>query len=159
MLAGLQKGGLSMDPKDYIGHRIKRIDNLLRRRVEAIKEESLGGSAGRIMGYICHHQDRVLFQKDIEAAFSIRRSTATGILQRLEREELIIREPVDYDARLKKIVLTEKALRLNCRIEHSIHTLEKEMVVGISPEDLNTFCSVSEQIIKNLQNDRIETKE
>ena len=37
MLAGLQKGGFHMDPKDYIGHRIKRIDNLLRRRVEAIK--------------------------------------------------------------------------------------------------------------------------
>ena len=79
-----------MDPKDYIGHRIKRIDNLLRRRVEAIKEESLGGSAGRIMGYICRHQDQVLFQKDIEAAFSIRRSTATGIFNSVVNTLIIV---------------------------------------------------------------------
>ena len=33
------------------------------------------------------------------------------------------------------------------------------MVSGISPEDLDVFRSVSEQIIKNLQNDRTQTKE
>mgnify|MGYP002980682515 CR=1 FL=1 len=47
---------------------------------------------------------RDIYQKDVEAEFQIRRSTATGILQLLEKNGFILRKAEDRDARLKKIV-------------------------------------------------------
>ena len=51
-----------------------------------------------------------LRQKDFEQQFNIRRSTASNILALIEKNGLIQRESVPYDARLKKIVLTDKAI-------------------------------------------------
>ena len=66
---------------------------------------------GRFIGFIRRHQSDV-FQRDLEAEFCIRRSTASAILQTMERDGLIRREAVQQDARLKKLVLTPKALAL-----------------------------------------------
>ena len=35
-----------------------------------------------------------MFQRDVEAEFNIRRSTATGILQLMEKNGFLLREPV-----------------------------------------------------------------
>lgn len=53
------------------------------------------------------HQD--IFQKDVEAEFQIRKSTATGILQLLEKKGFICRESVERDGRLKRVAPTEGA--------------------------------------------------
>ena len=86
-----------------IGARIKSLSNLLKRQVDQsmseIGIEPLTGMQGRIVGYLGHHQDQDVFQRDIEEEFQIRRSTATGILER---------RPVARDGRLKKLVLTPK---------------------------------------------------
>ena len=49
------------------------------------------------------------FKLFIEKQFDIRRSTVTNILQGMEKQELIIRKSVNNDARLKMILLTDKA--------------------------------------------------
>lgn len=61
------------------------------------------------------HQD--IFQKDVEAEFQIRKSTATGILQLLEKKGFICRESVERDGRLKRVVPTEKALAMRERVD------------------------------------------
>ncbi|MDR0981145.1 MAG: MarR family transcriptional regulator [Methanocalculaceae archaeon] len=43
------------------------------------------GMHGWIIGYLCRHPNRDIFQKDIEAQLSVRRSTATGMLQLMEK--------------------------------------------------------------------------
>ena len=45
---------------------------------------------------------KIVFQKDIEATFNIRRSTATGLLQCFRGNGFVKRVSVDYDARFKK---------------------------------------------------------
>ena len=100
-----------------IGFEIKALNNLIKRRVEMseTKEEveHLTGVHGFVIGYISDHDDEDIFQRDIEEKFEIRRSTATGIINLMEKNGLIIREKVDYDARLKKLVLTDKAREIN----------------------------------------------
>ncbi len=61
-------------------------------------------------------QKRHIYQKDIEEAFGIRPSSATGLLQALEQQGFIRREPVSLDGRLKKIVFTEKAQEIQSRV-------------------------------------------
>ena len=68
------------------------------------------------------HQD--IFQKDVEAEFQIRKSTATGILQLLEKKGFICRESVERDGRLKRVAPTEKALAMRERVMQSLRCAE-----------------------------------
>lgn len=60
------------------------------------------------------------FQRDIETQFAMRCSTATGILQLMEQHGLLYREQIVHDARLKRLVLTEKARALNAEIHKGL---------------------------------------
>ena len=59
---------------------------------------------------------REIYQKDVEEEFQIRKSTATGILQLMEKNGFIYRESSEKDARLKTIVPTKKAEALRAEI-------------------------------------------
>ncbi|HJK51630.1 MAG TPA: MarR family transcriptional regulator [Methanocorpusculum sp.] len=108
------------------------------------------GIHGWIIGHLCRHPERDIFQKDIEAILSIRRSTATGILQLMEKNGLIIREPVPYDARLKKLVPTQKTLAVNRRLEEEFKRINAQLIHGLTKEELDIFCSVAEKMQANL---------
>ena len=94
------------------------------------------------------HRD--LFQKDLEKEFKVRRSTATGILQLLEKKGYLYREPVKEDARLKRIVPTEKAAKLRGDLLKNIRRSEARLRRGISEEDMDVFIEVLKQISSNL---------
>lgn len=70
----------------------------------------LSGPQGLILIYLCENDEEV-YQKDIEKYFNIRRSTATGLLNSLEKNGYITKEPVENDKRMKKIKATEHAYR------------------------------------------------
>lgn len=97
------------------------------------------------------HRD--LYQKDIEEEFQIRRSTATGILQLMEKNGFIRRESVKKDARLKQIIPTKKAEALREKILEDIFQREKKITKGIEEEDLKLCRKVLEQILENLTKD------
>ena len=67
---------------------------------------------GWIIGYLYKNQDRDVYQKDLETEFQITRSTVTSILKLMEKKGYIERVSVEKDARLKKLVLTEKAKKI-----------------------------------------------
>ncbi len=62
--------------------------------------------------FFWRHTKNDIFQKDIEEEFGLRPPTATALLKELEQRGLIRKEPVPYDARRKKIVVTEEALQV-----------------------------------------------
>ncbi len=138
-----------------IGFEIRTLSNLIKRRVDKFIHESgidkLTGTHGWIIGYLYHNQDKDIFQRDIEAEFSIRRSTVTGILQLMEQNHLIVRESVDYDARLKKLVLTPKAIEIHKKIENDIDKMEFKLSNGLTPEEINSFFLIMEKLKKNLE--------
>ena len=69
----------------------------------------------------------------------------------MEKNGYITRESVASDARLKKIVLTEKAITLHNLIIEDIRQREKRMKTGLSEEELATFFSITEKIRANLE--------
>ena len=138
-----------------IGVEVRAVSNRIRRHMDSsgVKKDidDLTGMHGYIIGFLAHQQEsKKVFQRDIERAFSIRRSTASVILQRMERNGLIVRESVPEDARLKCIVLTEKARALFCCIEGELAALEAKMQRGLSPAELTTFFTVMDRIKQNL---------
>jgi DNA-binding MarR family transcriptional regulator len=138
-----------------IGKDIKCVTNLLRRIHFAsplFKEcQNLTGMHGYVLGYLSREcVKRDVFQKDLEAAFEMRRSTASEILKLMERNGLITRIPMESDARLKKIVLTDKAKEFSINIEREFAATEAKIVEGISEEEMRAFSATLDKIKANM---------
>ena len=106
-----------MATQQEIGFEIRTLSNLMRRDFEKYRAQlnlnSPNGMHGWAIGYLMENSSNDIFQKDFENEFSIRRSTASNILKHMEDNGLIKRVPVEYDARLKKIILTERAIDIH----------------------------------------------
>ena len=98
-----------------------------------------------------HELGNVVYQKDIEQVFHIQRSTATGILKLLEQRGSIRRESEKSDARLKRILVTEKALQTKKRVDSTIDGVEKRLVKGLSDEEIRTYIELTEKMRRNLE--------
>ena len=137
-----------------VGFEIKTVHNLLNRDFEKLlnneKMKNITGVQKWVIGYLSEHEGEDVVQRDLEDEFSIRRSTATGILQLMEKNDLIVRVPVSYDARLKKLVLTQKALDIQYEINREIQAHDKKVRNGISEEELEVFFKVMNKIKRNL---------
>lgn len=145
-----------MDDKKSIGFQVRKLSNLIKRALdeERTQEEcgEITGLQGWIIGYIYDHsKDSDVFQKDIEKAFNIQRSTATGILQLMEKNGYITREPVAHDARLKKLTLTQKAVDIHCKVMKRIDELENRLSKGLSEGEMLFFYEIMEKIRKNIE--------
>lgn len=146
--------------KRKLGFEIGRTSRLIKRVLDnnSQKEyiDKVTGTHGFALGFLHRNKDRDIFQKDFEKEFDIRRSTASHILSLMEENGMITRESVPYDARLKKIVLTEKALNIQTEVMCFFDNLEKEFEKDISEEELQIFYSVLDKINNNIE--RIDTK-
>ena len=139
---------------DRIGAEIGMLHNLLRRQMACMTEnsENITGMQAMIVHHlILREKEGDLFQKDIESAFQMRRSTATGILQLMEQHGILRREPVAHDGRLKRLVLTYRARAMDERITERMVQMEQMLRRGITEEELNNWFAVSEKIRSNLE--------
>ena len=82
----------------------------------------------------------------------MRRSTATAILQLMEKNGLIERKAVDYDARLKKIILTERAKQLADLFEEEKRATNEVIESGFTESELEQLYSLLDRVANNLQN-------
>ena len=130
----------------YVG----KLSNKLRRTLDMLSSRAeFSGSQGRTLHFLLAQTEDV-FQKDIEEEYSIRPSTATELLKQMEKNGLILRQSVPYDNRLKRIVLTDKALTYRQQVVEDLTALEETLVSGISEEDLEVFFNVIEKMMDNL---------
>ena len=138
-----------------VGPEIHRLDRRLSRNLSAhVREEGLDEITmmhGWIIRYLYHNRDKDIFQKDIEQAFSVGRSTVTNILQLMEKKGFVRRESVESDARLKKVLLTEKGAEAQETIEKIVDHIEEEMSDGITEEELKFFYKIIHKISENVE--------
>ena len=140
------------DPGHDVGKLINMISHQLKRQMCIDGDED---GLTNMQKIVLHHimfesLTRDVYQKDLEKEFRIRRSTATGILQLLEKNGFVVREPVKQDARLKKIVPTEKATGLRERILKNIRDMEALLRKDVSSEDMEICVQVLEKMSENL---------
>ena len=140
-----------MKAKKEAGMIIKRLSNEISKDMNK-KTAAYGitGVQGRIIRRVTEAEEDV-FQKDIEACLFYRRSTVTGILNTMEENGLIERVSVDYDARLKKIVVTQKGLCIKSQIEQDIKNMEKTLKNGLSKDEIDTFFAITEKMLNNFK--------
>ena len=128
----------------HIGYEIKALSNLMRRKLWEMQVapppdcDEFTEMQGILLGFLCRNRDQEIFQKTLEEAFSIQRSTASRLLKRMEADGLIVRLPVSRDARLKRVVATPRAEALNEQ-------------AAASQAELDQFMATLEKIRKNLE--------
>lgn len=146
-----------MKERNEIGFKIRMLSNLIKRDVEKEKSDqglSLPkGINGWAISYFFDHADKDIFQKDFETEFSIRRSTASNILKTMEQNGFIKRVSVESDARLKKIVLTEKAINIHKAVLNNINKREERLRKGLSRQEIETFFKIADKLMANMEED------
>lgn len=69
----------------------------------------------------------------------------------MELKGLIVRKSDPKDARLKKIVLTEKAVDIHRKITNEIEEREKRLRKNVSEEELRVFFKCVEKFCANME--------
>lgn len=131
---------------------INMLSHKVKKRLNAtLAEQGITGVQSRIMHYILTHGEKgPVFQRDVEEAFGLSRSTTTGIVQLMEKNGLIRRESVASDARLKRLVPTEKAGRIEEQVKVRIREIESRLTRNVSPGQMKVFLEVAEKMSVNL---------
>lgn len=153
--------------KDHkIGMLVHRLDKMMYRNLSCSAKlagmDELTIVHGWILRYLYENRKRNIYQRDLEKEFGVGRSSVTSTIQIMERDGYLKREAVEKDARLKRVVLTEKGMEAQEDIEGLVKTLNVKTLEGISEAELGTFLRVIEKLEYNLekqQKERDERKE
>jgi DNA-binding MarR family transcriptional regulator len=133
-----------MDENILIGREVNIFAKRIHRAIgkEAVKY-GVTDVQSMIIGFIYFNsKKRDIFQKDIEEHLDIRRSSVTSVLQLMEKNGYIKRVSVSEDARLKKIILTEKGLEVQKGVYDFIQKFEKSLRDELSDDELRMFIAL-----------------
>ena len=119
--------------------------------------ENLTGMHSYVLGYLSRESvKRDVFQRDLEAVFEMRRSTASEILKLMEKNGLIERKSVEYDGRLKRLFLTEKGRSLNGMVRQEFDQFEARLSSMLSEEDEARLEEIIDKLTRGLMDDKKE---
>ncbi|EEH97740.1 MarR family transcriptional regulator [Clostridium tertium] len=136
----------------HIGRKINILSHKIKRRIGKVSlEYGISSMQAKILGYIFHQAPkRDIFQKTIEEEFDIRRSSVTSVLSLMEKNGLIERVSVCEDARLKKIILTDKGIEVHKSVYKEIEIVESIIYDSLSKEELELFSEILERLSKKI---------
>ena len=144
-----------------IGSEIKKIDNLIIRKIVSYSKNNsymLSPSQIMITRFLYKNSDKVVYQKDLEKGLPFRKSTLSGIIQTMVKNNIINTTSSKDDLRSKEITLTPYGKKINKEIEDNIIKFDKALKNNIKDNDLRIFFKVTKQIQDNLKgesNDKI----
>ena len=123
----------------HFGALLNQTSRLIRRaldaRINAEVSSELSGVRGMVLGDIvrAERQGRDVYQ------------------QGMEQDGFITRSAVAKDARLKRLIATEKGRACHKQIEASIARFEDDLQSGIDPQQVAAARAVLEQTLRNAQ--------
>ena len=139
---------------DHIVFQIRTLSNLISRKINQMvseEEENLTANQSWVLDYLTLHQEQDIMQRDIEKKFSIRRSTASHMLQLMEKNGYIRRISAPDDARMKKLIITEKGIEAQRRMKDRLCRFEDLFQSNITPEDLQYLKKLFKQLEENIK--------
>lgn len=140
-----------------VGKAIRSLNNMIARRFDAGRPdrevlERITGTNRWVIGYLVGETraGREVYQRDLEQVFGVTRSTVSKVLDLMAQKGLIERQSVERDGRMKKLVPLPKALELSERMCAYGESMEKALLKGFSPEEVETLFSYIDRMKKNL---------
>ncbi len=139
-----------------LGLDISKINHIISRKMDtsviSAIDDNLTISQAYVIDFICNEgKDKDVFQKDLESVFDLKRSSISLMLNNMEKNDLIERMLVKEDGRLKKIVLTEKSIKIYEKISDAIDLIENKLSENITEEEVKVFQNVLNKIRNSLE--------
>ena len=139
-----------------MGLDISKINHIISRKVDAAVinaiDDNLTVSQAYVIDFISMEgKDRDIFQKDLEKEFDLKRSSISLMLNNMEKSDLIQRVPVAEDARLKKIILTDKAIMIHKKISNAIDSVENKLCKDLTTDEIKIFYKILDKIRDNIE--------
>ena len=139
---------------ESITRELKILNNKIKRAADASippdLKQDITQMQSRILIFLSHRKGQDIFQRDVEAEFSITRATASKILTSMERGGLITRSAVESDARLKKLGLTEKADIISEKMRQNMIRFEESLTWNLTAEERKTLLTLLRKLERNL---------
>lgn len=143
------------DKEKRIGFELRELKIIMNRytdgRKSALGYDDISFAQGGIVHYLHRNTDHPVYQREIEKAFNLRRSTVTGLLQGLEKNGYIERISVPDDGRLKQIVMTDKALNMEKDMQRMFDAGEEVFFRGFREEEKKQLFAALERIKENIR--------
>jgi len=143
-----------MNGERSVCHELRVLNHMIKRHADAMIAMELGQEItemqGRVIGFLHRHDAQNVYQKDIEAAFSITRATTSKMLTLMEKNGLITRSGVRGDARLKQIRLTERAETYARQIERGLIEFEQQVIGDMTDEEQEVLLRYLRRMQRNV---------
>ena len=140
--------------KYKLGLDIEKIDRIISRDMDANIMKAVGDkvtvSQAYVIDFMSNTDKEDIFQKDLEKQFDLKRAAISLMLNNMEKNDLIKRVPVSEDARLKKLVLTEKSIALADTITTAIDEIENTLLEDLTQEEIDNFYTVLNKMRNSL---------
>lgn len=124
---GLLITGLSKSWREELDRRLRPL-GLTRVQWQALRSLSRAGGT--------------LVQRELSELLEIGAPATVALVDRLERDGLATRSAVPGDRRRNAVVLTAKARRLLTTIEATAGELRREVMSGLTRDEINTLCAL-----------------
>ena len=142
-----------------VAHELHRLDRVIHRYLsrsipQQITPEEMGivtGGNGQILHYLDSHPDEHVYQRDIEKAFGVTRSTASRMLGLMEEKGLIERISEPGDKRLKRLITTEKSKAISKALHENFLRMDSRLMEGITSGEEATLLRIIGRMIANLE--------
>jgi DNA-binding MarR family transcriptional regulator len=132
------------------------VKNFIDNYLETKLSDKLTGIEGMTLGYIFHHSDKEITAKDIMGRSKVSKATMSQTLKGLAKKDLIKAEPKKGDKRVKVIVLTDKGRKINEEFRLLFAQISKQIVQGLSEEEMAQMRKTMEKIRLNIRSDENE---
>ena len=135
------------------GKRTVKLSKHIRKKLDEkiVNDQIIGLSPiqARVVGFLSHHEK--VTATDIMDTFSLSKSSVSEILSALVEKNLITYERCDDDSRKRAIEFTDEGQIISCALAERLEAFNRELVKGISQEDLDTVYRVFDIVRKNLE--------
>lgn len=148
-----------------IGSLVKRLEGILTTKSNNfLKQYNITWSQVQILKYLVVQEElsqedgkeRAVFQKDIETFFNLTNPTVTGLINRLETKDLLVRETLSRDRRWRRLRITEEGLALEKHIYEEFIRMDGDMMAPFSDSELGDFTLYLERLLHSLSPEILE---
>ena len=135
-----------------IGTLIKCITNEYEKNFNQLLVTSgITASQCAVLEYLYNTNKEYVNQKDIERHLNLSNPTVTGLLKRLDEKGYVLVVPSSQDKRKKNVHLTEHALDMQKRLDHSKKKIENAMVRGMKKNEIQCMQKYLERVLYNIE--------
>lgn len=148
--------GLAFDPLDALDPNAVAVFRALKRVMMLYRQHAfhafsrIGVHPGQAACLFALRGEEGLSQRELARRLFVSAPTVTGILQKMERADLVERKPDPHDQRLMRIRLTEHGREVAAALAEAFASQAESMFAGITPEELAELARLLARVGENL---------